>query len=130
MLCRWAQRFGIWGIGIDISHVFLAAARERARELGVEDQVKFEQGDAASPRNEPLRYDLVSCIGATWIGGGLAGTIGLMRPMVQDDGLLLIGEPYWLSEPPAEACAGLQAPAESFASLVGTADRLRPPAWN
>src|SRR3954449_10611638 len=54
MLCRWAQRFGIWGLGVDISHVFLAAARERAVELGVQDQVKFEQGDAAAPRNEPL----------------------------------------------------------------------------
>ena len=124
MLCRWAKRFGIWGLGVDISHIFLAAARERALELGVADHVKFEQGDASSPRIEPTRYDVVSCIGASWIGGGLAGTIGLMRPMVQDDGLLLIGEPYWLSEPPAEVCAGLQVNPDTFASLLGTADKL------
>ena len=124
MLCRWAQRFGIWGIGVDISHIFLAAARERAQELGVGDQVKFEQGDASHPRIEALRYDIVSCIGATWIGGGLAGTVDLMRPMVQDDGLLLIGEPYWLSEPPPDVCAGLQVRSDVFASLLGTADRL------
>jgi cyclopropane fatty-acyl-phospholipid synthase-like methyltransferase len=27
MLCRWAARFGIEGLGVDISDVFLAAAR-------------------------------------------------------------------------------------------------------
>lgn len=30
MLCRWAQRFGIEGVGVDLSEVFLAAAQARA----------------------------------------------------------------------------------------------------
>jgi SAM-dependent methyltransferase len=124
MLCRWAQRFGIEGVGVDLSEVFLAAARARATELGVGDRVRFVLGDAGKPPADGPPYDVVSCIGATWIGGGLAGTIHLMRPALREGGLLLIGEPYWVSEPPPEALAATEIRLEEFTSLVGTADRL------
>ena len=124
MLCRWAQSFGIEGVGVDLSEVFLAAAQSRAQELGVAEQVHFILGDAGTPPSDGAPYDVVSCIGATWIGGGLAGTIDLMRPVLRDGGLLLIGEPYWISEPPPEALATTEIRLEEFTSLVGTADRL------
>jgi hypothetical protein len=104
--------------------VFLAEARKRARELDVADRVRFELGDAGAHRAEPRSYDVVSCIGATWIGGGLAGTIELMRPAVRPDGLLLVGEPYWIDEPPAEVYAALGIPQDGFTSLAGTLDRF------
>src|SRR4051812_21519002 len=47
MLTRWAQRYGVAGVGVDLSEVFLTAARERAAELGVSERVSFERGDAA-----------------------------------------------------------------------------------
>ena len=124
MLCRWAQRFGIEGVGVDLSEVFVAAARVRAAELGVADRVRFVQGDAGEPPSDGPQYDVVSCIGATWIGGGLAGTIDLMRPALRAGGLLLIGEPYWISEPPGEALDATEIRLEDFTSLLGTADRL------
>ena len=83
MLCRWAARFGIEGLGVDISELFLAAARKRAEELGVADRVRFEAGDAGRFEADAASRDIVSCIGATWIGGGLAGTIELMRPALR-----------------------------------------------
>jgi SAM-dependent methyltransferase len=124
MLCRWAERFGTIGLGVDLSEVFLGAARARAAELGVGDRVRFEQGDASAYAADSAGYDLVSCIGATWIGGGIGGTVALLRPAVRPGGLLLIGEPYWLSEPPAEAYTALHAKPDDFTSLAGTADRL------
>ena len=81
-------------------------------------------GDASRPPSDGAPLDVVSCIGATWIGGGIGGTIELMRPALRDGGLLLIGEPYWISEPPPEAYAALEIRLEDFTSLVGTADRL------
>ena len=36
MLCRWSEKWGIGGTGVDISAVFVNAARERARELGID----------------------------------------------------------------------------------------------
>ena len=63
-------------------------------------------------------YDIVSCIGATWIGDGLEGTAALMRPALRDGGLLLIGEPFWADDTPASV------PREGFATLEGVLDRL------
>jgi SAM-dependent methyltransferase len=124
MLCRWADRFAISGVGVDISDVFLAAARARAEELGVAGRVRFEHGDAGRVAVEPGSYDIVSCIGATWIGGDLAGTIELMRPAVRSGGLMLIGEPYWTEPPPASAYESLGVKPDEFTSLVGTLDRF------
>jgi SAM-dependent methyltransferase len=122
MLCRWAAHFGIGGLGVDLSEVFVPAAMARAAELGVADRVRFERGDAARAVPADAGYDVVSCIGATWIGGGLAGTLRLMRPALRPDGLMLVGEPYWTDPPPPEAVAAF-AP-EDFTSLVGTMERI------
>jgi SAM-dependent methyltransferase len=124
MLCQWARRHGVTGVGVDISEVFLSAARARAQELGVADRLRFEHGDAGAYAAEPAGVDVVSCIGATWIGGGLAGTLELMRTAVRDDGLLLVGEPYWIGDPPEAAYESLGLAPEEFASLVGTLDRF------
>lgn len=123
MLCRWAADFGSAGHGVDLSEVFLAAARERAVELDVADRVTFERGDAGRYRAAE-RFDVVACLGATWIGGGLTGTIGLMRPALADGGLLLIGEPYWVDDPPEAAYEALGCAPGDFASLAGTLDRF------
>lgn len=124
MLCRWSQRWGIRGTGVDISSVFITAARERARELGVEDRIMLVKGDAAQFKPEATAYDVVSCIGATWIGDGLVGTIKQMQPALKEDGLLLVGEPYWI-KPPAETMLKSMGVGENdFTSLVGTLDRI------
>lgn len=125
MLCRWAETYGSSGHGVDLSEVFLAAAQDRARQLGVADRVTFEQGDAGACTAQPQSYDIASCVGATWIGGGLAGTIELMRPTVRPDGLLLVGEPYWTEPPPDSAYQALGVGRDDFVSLAGTLDRLQ-----
>lgn len=124
MLCRWSRDFGISGIGVDLSRVFLAAARDRASELGVVDRVEFFEHDAATYQAEPHSFDVVSCVGATWIGNGLAGTIDLMRPSLRDGGLLLVGEPFWNERPPTEAHEALGVGVDDFVSLAQTADRF------
>ncbi|MFG2040231.1 SAM-dependent methyltransferase [Dactylosporangium sp. NPDC048998] len=130
MLCRWADAYGIEGHGVDISEVFVPDARARAAELGVADRVTFTLGEAAQVLTEMAgqpdhpEYDVVSCIGATWIGGGLAGTVALMRRVVRPGGLLLIGEPYWADDTPDQAYTGLAVPKEDFTTLVGTLDRI------
>ncbi len=124
MLCQWAKRWGIQGTGVDISQVFLAAARERAAELGVADRVTLVEGDAGQYLASAKSYDIVSCIGATWIGGGLSGTLQLMQPALKEGGLLLVGEPYWIDSPPAEVYEAYGFAQDEFASLAGTLDRF------
>lgn len=126
MLCRWATHFGIQGTGVDISKVFLAAARKRAARLEVEDNVTLVEADAAKYPIPAGAFDIVSCIGATWIGNGLAGTLELMKPGLKDrDSLLLVGEPYWI-EPPTEDVIEWVSDGDPdmFTSLVGTFERI------
>lgn len=126
LLCSWAAQYGIAGTGVDISKVFLAAARQRAAELGVAERVALVEADAGKYPLEPGAYDLVSCIGATWIGGGLAGTLALMRPGLRDrDSLLLVGEPFWLEDAPDEAYQQIVGgDREAYLSLAGTLGRI------
>jgi SAM-dependent methyltransferase len=122
MLSQWSARYGTTGVGVDISTVFLDAARKRATELGVSDKIEFVHGDAG--KYQSTGFDVVSCLGATWIGNGVAGTIDLMRPALADDGLLLVGEPYWIDEPPEAAYTAFGWSPDEFTSLRGTFDRF------
>ncbi|BBH67864.1 hypothetical protein ACTI_45490 [Actinoplanes sp. OR16] len=104
MLCTWARDLGVTGTGVDISTVFTERARARAAELGVAGQVQFIHGDAAGHvADEPV--DLAACVGATWIGDGVAGTIELLDRSLRPGGMMLIGEPYWRQTPPDEETA-------------------------
>ncbi len=104
MLCTWARDFGIVGTGIDMSGLFSEQAKMRAEELGVADRVSFIHGDAAGYVADE-KVDVAACIGATWIGGGVAGTIGLLAKSLRPGGIILVGEPYWLQLPPTEDVA-------------------------
>jgi SAM-dependent methyltransferase len=109
MLCTWARDFGIIGTGIDMSQLFSEQAKRRAEELNVADRVEFIQDDAAGYVADK-KVGVAACLGATWIGGGVAGTIHLLAKSLRTGGIILIGEPYWLKLPPTEEVAkGCQA---------------------
>ncbi len=104
MLCTWARDHGVTGIGIDMSQLFTEQAKLRAEELGVANQVKFIHGDAAGYVSDE-KVNVAACLGATWIGGGVAGTIELLARSLCNGGIILIGEPYWRLLPPTEDVA-------------------------
>jgi len=111
MLCTWARDYGIVGTGVDLSQLFSEQAKLRAHELGVADRVAFVHADAAGYVAED-KVGVAACIGATWIGGGVAGTIELLTRSLKPGGIILIGEPYWRQVPPSEEAAkGCQAEA-------------------
>jgi hypothetical protein len=62
-------------------------------------------GQALRPPPGTRMLDLAcgTGIGATWIGGGVPGTVELLRRSLQPGGMMLIGEPYWRREPPDQA---------------------------
>jgi len=116
MLCTWARDHQVTGAGVDISTVFVARARARAAELGVDGQVSFVHGDASGyVADAPV--GVAACIGATWIGGGVPGTVELLRRSLLPGGMMLIGEPYWRVEPPDQATV-------EGCDAVGSADFL------
>jgi len=104
MLCTWARDYGVIGTGIDMSRLFTEQAKRRAEELGVADRVTFIHGDATGYVSAE-KVDVAACVGATWIGGGVAGTIELLARSLRTGGIILIGEPYWRKLPPTEEVA-------------------------
>jgi SAM-dependent methyltransferase len=104
MLCTWARDHGITGTGVDMSQLFTEQAKIRAEELGVADRVRFIHGDASGYVSEEMA-SVAACVGATWIAGGVAGTIELLARSLRTGGIILIGEPYWRRLPPTEDVA-------------------------
>jgi len=120
LLCQWASAYGSSGHGVDLSEVFLDAARDRADELCVADRVRYTHSAGADFVTDE-RFDLVACLGAMWFGGSLEASAAMMRQWAAPDAVLLIGEPFWNEEPPAAAVAAY----EGFTSLPELADRLQ-----
>ena len=104
MLCTWARDYGITGTGVDMSALFTGQAKHRAEELGVADRVTFIHGDAAGYVADE-KVGVAACVGATWIGGGVGGTIELLEKSLHNGGIILIGEPFWRQLPPTEEVA-------------------------
>lgn len=103
LLCRWARAYGTRGVGVEQSEVFVAAGRSRAAELGVSGRVRIGHGDPAAHHPEAGGYHVAACLGAGALGRGVAGAIELLRPAVGEDGVLLIGEPFWAGDRPGES---------------------------
>lgn len=104
MLCTWARDHGITGTGVDMSPLFTEQAQQRAQELGVAAQVSFIHADAAGYVSDQ-KVDVAACVGATWIAGGVAGTVALLAQSLRPGGLILIGEPFWRQLPATDDIA-------------------------
>ncbi|MBO3102365.1 SAM-dependent methyltransferase [Cellulomonas fengjieae] len=122
LLCTWARDHGTVGTGVDLNPAFVAAARERAAELGVD--VTFVEGDAGGYVVTPP-VDVAACVGATWIGGGLLGTLDLLARSLTPGGIALVGEPFWRSDPPEAARA-----IGDFRTLPGLVAAVQDAGWD
>lgn len=123
MLSTWARDHGTVGTGVDLSSVWIQRAVGRAQELGVD--VTFVHGDASTyVADSPV--DVAACVGATWIGGGVVGTLALLERSLAPGGVALIGQPFWREDPPA----GAPWRPETFLSLPGQVAELGEAGWD
>ncbi|MGM0367526.1 MAG: class I SAM-dependent methyltransferase [Actinomycetota bacterium] len=102
-LIRLAELFNIHGTGVDISPYFIKECIKKKSERIPKSDVRFFEIDGAKykPENNEL-FDLTVCLGASFIYKGFTGTINALKKMTKPKGLIIIGEPYWLKEPPEE----------------------------
>jgi SAM-dependent methyltransferase len=99
-LIRLAEAYGARGVGIDISHFFVADAERRLEARASAVGITFTQMNGADFKpDEPHKFDLASCIGASWVFGGHADTLETLIGMVKPGGWVIVGEPYWLQDP-------------------------------
>jgi SAM-dependent methyltransferase len=99
-LCLLAERYDVAGTGLDLSPITIEAARRNVSVRGLKERIELLHLDGAEyePDGGAL-LDLASCIGASWIYNGHQGTLEALRRLVQPGGFVLVGEPFWRTEP-------------------------------
>jgi len=116
-LIRLAEAHGARGVGVDASPFCIADAERRLKVRVPQAEVAFTQLDGADfEPDKPHSFTLASCIGASWIFGGHAGTLDALVSMVELDGWVIAGEPYWLQEPSEEYLRACGLPSDGFGS--------------
>ncbi len=124
LLTRFAELWGISGVGVDIHPPFLEVARRRAGMLDNAARLELVEADASDPNCVEGSFEVVSCIGASWIGGGATGTLRLMSRWLAPGGWLLFGEPYWIERPSPLTRQRFGEEGEGFLDLGGTLERF------
>lgn len=110
-----ASTFGCEIVGVEKSGEFAEAARKRIAQAGLEDLVTVHVQDAADFGIEPEAWDVALCLGASWIWGGLEGTVDALLPGVRGGGHVAVGDVYLRAD---------GSPREEFATLAETVRRF------
>ncbi len=114
-IIRLAERYGIAGVGVDLSPGFVADARRKHQERVPDARLTFLEMDGADFKPEkPESFDLAACIGASWIYGGHRGTLKALAGMAAQESWVVVGEPYWRHEPEREYLAAIGQERSSF----------------
>ena len=89
-----AQEFGCRIYGVDVSAVFVAAARRRIAEAGLEKLITVEITDAAQVSDWPS-CDAALCLGAAFVWGHIGDAAAALAPIVGPRGAVAVGDPFW-----------------------------------
>jgi SAM-dependent methyltransferase len=123
-----AEAYGVTGTGVDISPFCVADAEKRLSARVPGAKLAFTEVDGAGFKPEkPHSFAVASCIGASWVFGGHAGTLEALADMAEPGGWVVAGEPYWLKEPSEEYLKASELKREMFGSHadnVETGERL------
>ncbi|MCB9639149.1 MAG: methyltransferase domain-containing protein [Myxococcales bacterium] len=122
MLIRLAERFGLDGVGIDISEAFLQEAREQARLRVPRSKLDFLLGDMRQISLLKHHFDIGMCVGATQAIGSMTLTLARLKELVRPGGLILLAEGFWRRPPAAEYLEFLQCDAQLYRSHSGNVE--------
>lgn len=123
LLLRWRAAHGISGIGVDASPHHSARAKQRVEEHGWSGALHVVHGPGEELDPDGERFDVAACLGASWIWGGYEGTLRRLTELAKPGAVIVVGEPYWKSPPPAEYLAAEGVTEEQFHTLGGCHDR-------
>ena len=102
-IIRLAEQYGIEGIGIDLSPYCISDAKKKHQQRIPNAQLSFMEMDGADYDSKARGdFNLVACIGASWIYGGHRETLTALNEMAAPGSWVIVGEPYWQREPTAK----------------------------
>ena len=108
---RVAERFGgpagqgFHGVAIDISPFCVADLRAAAARRVPAADLEVLEMDGGDYRPAEGSFDLAVCMGASWVFGGLSGTLRFLADATRPGGCVISGEPFWKKEPATEYLA-------------------------
>jgi SAM-dependent methyltransferase len=91
LLLRLAAGTGIDGVGIDLSPWQIARAASRSAQRPQAGALSWLLGTAADIPAEPV-WDVVACLGASWIWGGFEGTARALHERCRPGGRVALGD--------------------------------------
>jgi SAM-dependent methyltransferase len=115
-----ARRFRAHVLGIDAFAPFVEQARAAAEGLSC----RFEHGDLREALRRPECFDAVLLIALGPVLGDPAATVGALRGVVVDGGLMVIDDAYLAGTPPSADWAGYPDRAATEAALTRHGDAL------
>ncbi len=122
-IIRLAERYGIEGVGVDLSPYHIADAKGKQQKRVPDARLVFLEMDGAEYKPEkPESLDLVACIGASWIYGGHRGTLKALEGMAAQESWIVVGEPYWRHEPEREYLEAIGQERNSFGTHAENAE--------
>jgi len=114
---------GFHGVGVDLSPFCVAQLRASAAERVPNAAIEALEMDGAAYRATAGAFDLACCLGASWVFGGYRETLRALTATVRPGGLVLVGEPFWQSEPDPAYLAWADLRDDSFLSHAGNVER-------
>jgi SAM-dependent methyltransferase len=122
-LIRLAEAYGVRGVGVDISPFFIATAEKNVKTRVPDGNIALIEANGSDFKpEEPHGFTLASCVGASWIFGGHAGTLDALIGMVEPGGWVVVGEPYWRREPSQEYLQACGLPRDGVGSHAENAE--------
>jgi SAM-dependent methyltransferase len=91
LLLRAAERAAIAGVGLDLSPWVLLRARAGAAERVLRGTVEWWLGEGMALPAE-VRWDIASCVGASWIWHGFSGTAKALARRLRPGGRVAVGD--------------------------------------
>ncbi len=120
LLARLAERYGVSGVGVDLSPFCIADTRKKLAERAPQAKIQIVQMDGAKYHPAPSEsFDLASCVGASWVFGGHRDTLRALNGMAAPGGYVFVGEPFWIKEPDPEHLKFDELTRETFSDHYG-----------
>ena len=122
-LIRLVENFNISAVGVDLSPYYFEDAKLKVKERVPNADITLIQMDGANyVADTPESFDLTCCIGASWIYKGHEETLKFLMKQTKRNGLVVVGEPFWISKPPKEYFDLSEIKFETFSTHEGNVE--------
>ena len=100
-LHRLYSLYEISGVGVDKSPYCIEECKQQKSMRTPDADIEYLIMDGKDYKAVE-EFDLAACVGASWIWGGIRGSLQALGDLTRPGGLVVLGEPYWLKEPAEE----------------------------